>query len=255
MQTSSPLLAWIDDLAAAFRLLTRLPVPRRLPVDPDWPRATRVYPVVGLLVGLAGAAGFALATSLGLPLAIAAMLALAVTIGLSGALHEDGLADVADGFGGGGSRDRKLEIMRDSRIGTYGVLALLLSFGLRAGALTALGGPLAVAAALPVAHGLARGLLPAVMLVLPLARRDGLAAATGKPAGRHVLVALGLGFAVALLVFGPGPALLLLAVGLAVAAGLSLLARRQVGGYTGDVLGAVEQCIETAVLLTLVAIL
>ena len=259
MQPLSPLRAWTDDLAAALRLLTRLPVPRHLPADPDWSRAGRAYPLVGLLIGSIGALAFALAGFLGLPAVLCALLALAATIAVSGALHEDGLADVADGFGGGGDRDRKLAIMRDSRIGTYGVLALLLSAGLRAAALAALGAPALgapalVAAALPAVHALARALLPAVMLGLPLARRDGLAAATGKPRARDVLAALGLGIGAVWLLWGPGTALLLFAVAAALAAGLSWLARRQVGGYTGDLLGAVEQAVETVLLLILVAL-
>lgn len=259
MQPLSPLRAWTDDLAAALRLLTRLPVPRHLPADPDWSRAGRAYPLVGLLIGSIGALAFALAGFLGLPAVLCALLALAATIAVSGALHEDGLADVADGFGGGGDRDRKLAIMRDSRIGTYGVLALLLSAGLRAAALAALGAPALgapalVAAALPAVHALARALLPAVMLGLPLARRDGLAAATGKPRARDVFTALGLGIGAVWLLWGPGTALLLFAVAAALAAGLSWLARRQVGGYTGDLLGAVEQAVETVLLLILVAL-
>lgn len=259
MQPLSPLRAWTDDLAAALRLLTRLPVPRHLPADPDWSRAGRAYPLVGLLIGSIGALAFVLAGFLGLPAVLCALLALAATIAVSGALHEDGLADVADGFGGGGDRDRKLAIMRDSRIGTYGVLALLLSVGLRAVALAALGAPALgapalVAAALPAVHALARALLPAVMLGLPLARRDGLAAATGKPRARDVFTALGLGIGAVWLLWGPGTALLLFAVAAALAAGLSWLARRQVGGYTGDLLGAVEQAVETVLLLILVAL-
>ena len=259
MQPLSPLRAWTDDLAAALRLLTRLPVPRHLPADPDWSRAGRAYPLVGLLIGSIGALAFVLAGFLGLPAVLCALLALAATIAVSGALHEDGLADVADGFGGGGDRDRKLAIMRDSRIGTYGVLALLLSVGLRAAALVALGAPALgapalVAAALPAVHALARALLPAVMLGLPLARRDGLAAATGKPRARDVFTALGLGIGAVWLLWGPGTALLLFAVAAAVAAGLSWLARRQVSGYTGDLLGAVEQAVETVLLLILVAL-
>ena len=252
MPLHSPIRAWIDDLAAALRLLTRIPLPRGLPADADWARATRAYPLAGLAVGLGGGLVFLLAASLGLPVPIAALLALAATIALSGALHEDGLADVADGFGGGRDRERKLAIMRDSRIGTYGVLALVLSVGLRATALVALGAGPAVLAALLTAHALARGVLPTVMFLLPLARQDGLAAATGKPRGRDVLSALAIAVAVAAIALGPSAGLALLAIALVLTGALAWLARRQVGGYTGDVLGAVAQSVETAVLLTLV---
>ncbi len=252
MPLASPIRAWIDDLAAALRLLTRIPLPRGLPADADWARATRAYPLAGLAVGLGGALVFLAAGDLGLPVPITALLALGATIALSGALHEDGLADVADGFGGGRDRERKLAIMRDSRIGTYGVLALLLSVGLRAAALAALATGPAVLAALLAAHALARGVLPTVMVLLPLARQDGLAAATGKPRGRDVLTALVLAGAVAVLALGPSVGLALLGVAVVLAGAVAWLARRQVGGYTGDVLGAVAQFVETAVLLTLV---
>ena len=115
-----------------------------------------------------------------LPPLPAAALAVAATVAVTGALHEDGLADVADGFGGGATRERKLEIMRDSRIGTYGVCALILSFILRISALTNLGDPALVTAVLVAAHAAARAPIPAFMRLVPAARTDGLSADAGR---------------------------------------------------------------------------
>src|SRR5204863_1906899 len=107
----------------------------------------------------------------------------AVTAGiaLTGALHEDGLADTADGFGGGRDRDDKLRIMRDSRQGSFGVVALVLSIALRAAALGTIGEPIHVTLALIAAHAASRGVLPVLMHVLTPARPDGLGASAGRP--------------------------------------------------------------------------
>lgn len=246
--------AWIADLRAALSLLTRIPAGFPKAAQPeDLARAARLYPLAGLLVGLAGGAVFWLAHWLGLPAVIAALLALAATILLTGALHEDGLADVADGFGGAVARDKKLEIMRDPRTGSFGALALILSVGLRAAALAALATPAAALAGLVAAHTASRAALPAIMALLPLARASGLAGQTGKPRLDQAAIALVLGLVIVFLAVGLGKGL---AVGVLVAiwaACVALLARSQIGGYTGDVLGAAEQVCEIAVLLALVA--
>ena len=199
-------------------------------------------------------AGFWLAAWIGLPPWIAALLALGVTVWLTGALHEDGLADAADGFGGGRDRERKLAIMRDSRIGSYGVLALILSLGLRAAALAALAEPAAVMAALIAVHAAARAPLPLAMAAAPLARGSGLAAATGRPGLLPALIALALGLAVAMLALGPAAGAASWLVASVAAVIVLALARAQIGGYTGDVLGAIEQAGEIAALLCLVAL-
>src|SRR4029079_4674632 len=136
-------------------------------------RALWSAPVVGIVVALAGAAVYAVATALHVPPLPAAALAVAATLVLTGGLHEDGLADVADGFGGGGTRERKLEIMRDSRIGSYGVCVLILSFVLRIAALASFGDAGLVAAALVAAHAAARAPIAAFMALVPPARIDG----------------------------------------------------------------------------------
>ena len=217
-------------------------------------RATRANPLVGAVIGGLGGLVFWVASGLGLTPLLAALLTLAATLLLTGALHEDGLADVADGFGGGWDRQRKLDIMRDSRIGTYGGAALFLTLALRAGALAALAEPALVAGALMAAHGAARGFLPLVMISMPLARAEGLAAYAETPAKSTAYTAGGLSLALSVICLGLGPGLLALFV-----AGMTVwvfraIARRQIGGYTGDVLGAMEQLAEIAFLLTLVGL-
>jgi adenosylcobinamide-GDP ribazoletransferase len=168
---------------------------------------------------------------------------------VTGCLHEDGLADTADGFGGGDTRERKLEIMRDSRIGTYGVCALTLSILLRVSAIASLGNPIVVLWALIAAHGGARAAMPVFMALVPPARRDGLAFAAGQPSGDRVITASVLG--ILILAIGLGPmlgiaALILLLVAIVLMAWLSVV---QIDGQTGDVLGAVEQVGEIVILL------
>jgi adenosylcobinamide-GDP ribazoletransferase len=170
----------------------------------------------------------------------------------TGALHEDGLADVADGFGGGRTREDKLRIMRDSRIGSYGALALVLALLARAGALVALADPSDVLAALVAAGAVSRAALPAVMAISPQARADGLAAAAGRPHPLRAAAAALVAALLAILLLGQAaPAALLAGAGGALA--VALLARRQIGGYTGDVLGAAQQLGEIGVLLGAVA--
>jgi len=243
---------WLSDLSTANGLLTRLPLGG---AQDEWDsaRATRVYPLIGALVGLIGGGAYWLCQLLSLPTLLSALIAVAATILVTGAFHEDGLADVADGLGGGGDKARKLAIMRDSRIGSFGVIALVLSIALRAAALAALVAAGSVIVSLIVAHAVARGLLPAIMAFLPLARGDGLASGTGRPEARHALSALGFAAIIAFAALGLGGGLLALLAAALGAGSVALLARAQIGGYTGDVLGAAEQGAEIVVLLAVVA--
>jgi adenosylcobinamide-GDP ribazoletransferase len=234
-----------DELVAAFMLLTRLPVARLSRLCPPPGASVWAYPIVGAVVGAIGAGVFWVGDFAGLPPAMAAIFAVGGTILVTGGLHEDGLADTADGFGGGSERLRKLEIMRDSRIGSFGALALMLSLALRVAALAALREPGAVAVALVVAGALGRGAMVGVLLILRPARASGLAAALGATPHRTAGVGLAIAAAFALLAPVALPAAILAAVGMAV------LARRQIGGYTGDVLGATEQAAECAILTAL----
>lgn len=245
---------WVGDLAAAVGFLTRLPVAGRQR-DGSLADAAWAFPPVGAAIGMTGGAAFAVAAFLGLPPWPAAVAVLAATVLLTGALHEDGLADTADGLGGGTDRRTKLAIMRDSRIGTFGVIALVLALLARAAAIAALAAPGAVFAGLIAAGALSRGAIVALMHFGTPARPDGLGASAGQPAQGVMLAALGLAALIAGLALGVAPAAVALAASLAAALGLQAIAARQIGGYTGDVLGAAQQLAEIATLYTAVALM
>jgi adenosylcobinamide-GDP ribazoletransferase len=239
----------IADVRIAISLSTRIPVGSATPAaEGDIARASWALPVAGILVGLVGAIVYWLATRAHLQPEPAAMLALAATILITGAMHEDGLADAADGFGGGKTREQKLEIMRDSRIGSFGACALVASIVLRWSALAAIADQRQVAIALVVAHAAARAPLPLLMRLLPPARTDGLSVSAGQPPPQSVVIAIVLG--VVCLLFGlGGSGTMIVLLTLAVVVLLILwLAKKQIGGQTGDVLGALEQVCEAAVI-------
>ena len=242
--------ALMRDLRIAISLCTRLPVGTSMAVGGgDVARAGWAFPVAGALIGAIAAAVYWLADHLHIPPISASVLALATTVLLTGAMHEDGLADTADGLGGGRTREKKLEIMRDSRIGTFGACALGLSLLLRWSALTAIEDARAIVIALIVAHAGARAILPAFMSVVAPARGDGLSSGAGQPPPISVAVALGLGIVALAIGFGLKPMLAGVAVLAAIALLLAFIARHQIGGQTGDVLGALEQAAEAALLL------
>ena len=166
----------------------------------------------------------------------------------TGALHEDGLADVLDGFGGGATKAKKLSIMRDSHIGTFGVMGLLVLIGFKAGVLAGFTSPAFAAAALLAAHVLSRAMLPMLMVALPPARKSGLGKGAGVPSKENAVMTAGIGILVAVLALGPGPGLVAsVLAGLSVA-GVGWLANRHIQGFTGDVLGAAQQISEAIVL-------
>jgi adenosylcobinamide-GDP ribazoletransferase len=250
---------WLRGVAADLKIgmlfSTRFPLRHAAPIGgADIARASWTLPAIGALIGLVGAAVYWIAVRLNLPPLMGATLAVAATLAATGCLHVDGLADTFDGFGGGSSRERKLEIMRDSRIGTYGACALALSLMLRVGALASLADPGPVALALIAAHAGARAMLPLFLALVPAARPDGLAADAGRPSPANVAVAASLGIVLLLASLGaagslPALAGLLLALGV-----MRVLCLRQIGGQTGDTAGALEQIGEIAVLLAAVAI-
>ena len=245
---------WTDDLALAVIFMTRLPLRLKgAPGEDANGRAMGWFALVGAGVGLLGGGVYALGSLANLPPMAAALAALAAQVWVTGALHEDGAADVADGFGGGHDAARKLEIMRDSRVGSYGVLAIVFSVAIRASALAALAEPALVAAVLTASGALSRAGLPLVMRLVKPARKDGLAAAQGRPPWRAVWLALGSALVVTVLALGGRAPVALLAALLAGWAVVAL-ARRQIGGHTGDVLGAIQQAGEAAVLLALAAL-
>ncbi len=247
------LLALALDLKVGLIFYTRLPLRHRGRIEAaDLGRASWATPLVGALVGGLAAAVFGLACWLGLPAVLAAGLALAAALLATGCFHEDGLADVADGFGGGWTRERKLEIMRDSRLGTYGSAALVTVLLLRFGALASLATPSHAALALVAAGAAARAPLPLFMLLLPRARTQGLSAYADLPSGAAALAALALGLAALLLCLGFGGGLVAAACLLLAALFVARLCLKQIGGYTGDVLGTLEQLGEVLVLLVAV---
>ncbi|TPL01658.1 adenosylcobinamide-GDP ribazoletransferase [Mesorhizobium sp. B2-4-14] len=238
----------LDDVALCLVFFTRLPLPILDFRGRSLAAAIWAAPVAGIVVGLIGAIVFATAERFGLAMGPAAALGLVSTVITTGCLHEDGLSDVADGFGGGKSRGRKLEIMRDSRIGAYGAVALALSLLIRWNVLSEFVDPTQALFALVAAHAASRGVLGAFMHLLPAARSDGLSAGAG-PVSLDTAIAGAVLGAIPLLLLGPGGAIAaLILLGLLFAA-FHALCLNQIGGQTGDTIGALQQVSEIAVLL------
>lgn len=244
----------------AVRFLTILPV-RSVPGEmaPDWlTRCLKYSPLVGAGIGLASSLVWLIANELW-DSTIAALLAIAASIVLTGALHEDGFADTFDGFGGGWSIEKRLTIMKDSRIGTYGALALGLGVALRIAALAALS-PWAGAAVLIAAHAAARAAPSFVMLKLSY---SGDVAAMKVPYVQSRPRADELLFVLVVTAAAAVPLALISVISIAagwicgavLAAALAAWSRRLIGGYTGDVLGAIEQMFEIGFLLGAAAVL
>nr|WP_321985823.1 adenosylcobinamide-GDP ribazoletransferase [uncultured Lichenicoccus sp.] len=240
------------DLAATIGFFTRLPVGWLMPREPRIALGGAVwaFPIAGALVGAIGACAYAAADRIGLPPLLCACWTLAAMLLLTGGLHEDGLADMADGLGGGQSFEQRLAIMRDSRIGSYGALALLVGCLARIAALATLADPARVAVTLVASCMLSRAAIIPVAMLTPPARTEGLAALL-QPIDRR---AAGLGLVLAVvatpLLVSLGPAPWLLGSALLCGLGMARLCRLRLGGHTGDVLGACSVLAET-VLLTL----
>jgi len=254
LPTGSWLRGTAADLKIALLFSTRFPIAHATPIGgADIAHASWALPLVGVLIGLVGAFAYGIAFRFNLPPLVDAVLAVAATLAATGCLHEDGLADTFDGFGGGSEPERKLEIMRDSRIGTYGACALAMALMLRVGALASLATPAQVALALIAAHAGGRAVMPLFLRVVPPARPDGLSADAGRPSQTSVAVAALLGLVVLLLSLGVATSVVAL-VSLLVVLGLTRwLCLRQIGGQTGDTAGALEQIGEMAILLAAVA--
>lgn len=244
----------LRDLKVALLFLTRFPVQLDGTVTMrDLASAVHAFPLVGAIVGLLAGLAYATASLVGLPPLPSALIAIVTMIVLTGALHEDGLADTADGLGAGPDRDKALAIMADSRIGSFGTLALIVSVLGRLIALAPLWEPRQVMAVLIAAAMTSRAMMPVVMLLQPSAKAGGLAAAAGRPDPVRVMIGLFLAVAAAVAFLPPPTAL----AALLSAAGLSLLLAtwlgRRLGGCTGDTLGAVQQAAELAFLLAIVS--
>lgn len=242
-----------SDLLSAFALLTRLPLPnhRGTGAASAW-----AWPLVGAVIGALAAALASVALWLGVTPGVTAALVLAAGAMLTGGLHEDGLSDSADGLYGGWTRERRLEIMKDSRVGSYGVLALVLVTLARWSALTAVlvyGGRWGGHWAALVATGaLSRAPMALLMALLPNARGEGLSHATGKPSTATALAGLALAVALAVVLTG-WTAIPLVFATLGATLGLSFIALRKIGGQTGDILGASQQLADVACLAALSA--
>ena len=237
-------------LAVSLQFFTRIPMPRDLdPTADDFARSSQWIPVVGLIIGaLLAAAAMLLAQT---PLVPGARVFLLLALGalLTGGFHEDGLADTFDGLGGGWSTDQKLEIMRDSRIGTYGALALVLMIGLRAGALWG-SDPGAWPTMLILSHVLGRWSTLPLLRALPYVRSSD--AGAGKPlveSTQSWQVLAGTAFAMFVCIFlAPWSGILAIAAVAATTAVCALFLRAQIGGITGDTLGGVNVICEIVVL-------
>ena len=237
--------------AVAVTFLTRLPVPGGQGEGPEdgLARAARYFPLVGVLVGAVAGLVWIAALSVTVP-AVAAGLAIAAGMLVTGALHEDGLADTIDGLGGGATRERALEIMRDSRIGVFGAAGLVISVGLRWASLAQFDAWTGLAA-LVCAHAIGRTLVVAAISSTEYAREEG-TGTTVADGARSGELALAVALALLIALVGCGWSGLHAAVaGAAAGAVMIMLLVRRLGGYTGDGLGAVEQVSETAALVVL----
>lgn len=249
------------DFLKVLRFYSRLPAPQlRFETDPhalpDFSRAAWAIPFVGAIIGAVGAGIGLLAYLAGLSTLIAAVLTVAALVVATGAFHEDGLADTCDGLWGGATTERRLEIMKDSRIGTFGAAGLALSLALRIFALTEmfrLVGPYALLLVIGVAAA-SRPLALIPVLVLPPARPEGLGAGVPLPGPAALALSIGLGLAILAASAGRNDMLAPAATGLialiGVMAALIRIADRKIGGHTGDILGAGQQLVEITLLLT-----
>lgn len=238
------------DLPAAVGLLTRVPVI----VDGDkammrGAASAWAYPLIGVMLGVGLAALTSVFLWMGIPAGITAALILAIGTVATGAMHEDGLADTADGFWGGWDKARRLAIMKDSHIGVYGVCAIALSLLIRWLALSAVVAFGIHWMVLIVVATLSRTSMVVLMAALPNARQGGLSHKVGRPAAQTTWLAIGIGGFVAV---ACGYAGMILIAALATLA-CGLIARTKIGGQTGDVLGATQQIAELSILIAIVA--
>lgn len=242
----------IENFALTLAFFSRIPLPaslgQRINHDAKISEAAAFFPVAGLIISLPIALMWFIASSY-LPASIAAGLAIGFSLLITGGLHEDGFADCADGLGATSNRERALEIMRDSRIGTYGSLALILSIGLRWTALASLG-PISGVLAIIICNVGARSTMTIAMNFSKYARPDGLGKQANTIRQSDFIMANLIAFIIAICcgwIWG------ILALCFAYLAALMFLKRleHRLGGYTGDGLGAMEQIAEITILISL----
>ena len=240
MSTSPQTERWLADLRTAGAFLTILPLDRGENYQPGGlARAAWCFPLIGLLAGAVGGLVFALAVWFGSNPWLAAVLCVAALVLITGALHEDGLGDFADALGGT-SRPRRLAIMHDPQAGNFAIVALILLFAGRIGAIAAIDTPERVGLALLVAASASRGAMVVVMHLLPAARADGLSAGAGRPDTPITLATVAICLLIAFFALGIGAAIAAMFGVVVVTIILSAVAKRRFGGQTGDVLGAVQ---------------
>lgn len=247
----------LAEIRAAGTFLTRLPA-RMVGIDPtaapDFTHGARVFPLVGALIGLAGGVVLVVAGAIGMPAFVSAALAVATIVIVTGALHEDGLADMADSFGGATTEER-LAIMDDSRVGTYGAVAIVMSLLIRVLTLGSIAatGALRAAIALIAAEAVSRTALVRLWHDLPAARMGGLSSETGAPDQNAMLVALAIAAVIAIVLGVPSIGLWATVVASALAAiatfAMIRITARTIGGRTGDTLGACQQVVLVAFLI------
>lgn len=242
----------ITQFLLALSFLTRLPVPKSMDLGRmTLSRAAWAFPLVGIIIGLLSGGIYLLALECEAKRIVSAWLAVCFGLLLTGGLHEDGLADTADGLAHGRNREQKLAIMRDSRIGTYGVIALIASLSLRANAIASFSTALETLVAFAAASALSRAAMVFLMYAVSAARTDGLAAMAGKPSTNATLAALWLCL-IPLILFIKLTLLLLSLMTVVIACLVSKrVAIKHFGGITGDVLGATQQITEVALLIIL----
>jgi adenosylcobinamide-GDP ribazoletransferase len=247
---------WIQDFLVALVFLTRLPIILGFSFELNALRsAARCFPLIGIIIGGLSGTVFMMSYAVGLPSLLSAFLAIAAQILLTGALHEDAIGDVADGFGGGANPEQKMEIMRDSRIGTYAVLALIFAIGIKVTALSSLTTPLSAFAVLVSSGAVSRSLMVWAMYLMPSARNDGLGHSAGRPAILVALVATFISVLITIVTLGNLVGAVALLFAIMSAALMGLIAFRQIGGQTGDVLGAIQQIAEIAFIISCIAII
>lgn len=254
----------VNETARAIGFLSRIPVSARYFENHDGSlsRTVMAFPLAGFVISLPAALLLTLLTLVGAPPFVTVLTALTLQILVTGALHEDGLCDTADGLGGGRDRDRALAIMKDSRIGTYGALALILSVGLRAAALAGVvstESPFAGAFAWLTAAALSRAVMVWHWSALPPAKADGVATSVGTPDGAALRIALVSALALTALLglfARPLGAVIgaLVATGL-LTVGFTRFVKSKIGGHTGDTIGASQQVAEVGFLLALAILL
>lgn len=233
-------------LIGALQFLTRIPIRTASAVEHH--RTLPWFPVVGALIG-AAVGGVAAGLHQLVPVPVAAAVAVVVGLLITGAFHEDGLADIADAFGGGMTVERRLEILKDSRHGTYGVAALASSIVIRVVAAASIASASAVFAAFVAAHALGRGAAVAAMRAAPAASDSGLGVSAASAMRPIPVAAIGTVVLAGLAVLTGWWLAPFVAAAVVASAAVVVLAVRKIGGLAGDVLGAIEQVVEIAILV------